>query len=657
MRGWPTVHDPAPALRRILSLGLSLVFAVACTGPPDDDRDPLRLEKLERAFSIRDSRPEEACDLFAEAGSGPILESARFEAWYAVLKRVDAGPVRWRVFLDARPNGALSGRSTLALAQALVDDGDNESAVATLAGAPDSIRHLADVELIRISDGEIAARAAGRLAREAPNRLRTQSPTLEKSVLREFDHEDWMVRAASWRAAGLGSRGAAELRTQRRSGAQERQRRIELARCELDAGSTTRALNALPAVKDSGAEELVLRAEVHRRRGWGRVPDRSARRSFNDCLDVARKAASDGDGEIRIPALALILECGTESGNLQGALAAWQQLEALSWTDRRRTWLGRRLGVALAESGSDPDGVMGIADALPNHERCLRYWLAAASSDRPVLTDLASVAISDLYGRWARRETGLDLAPDDFTSPPPVGSAAPSSSVAWLLASAGSTEASNEWQRQLARRHPTRSEAVAAASLATEAGQHNTAIRTLRSGFPGISSISISEVPADAALAYLPLRWPGHLMAAARETGVDPWLIAAVARQESTFSAHARSPAGAIGVLQLLPSTARLHSRALGLGSRPDLRDPAVNIRLGARELAWLIRRYGAIEPALAAYNAGESRVRKWWRQWPEPDVFAEAIPIPETYLYVRRVVFLSDAYRQIHSDSWRSTP
>ncbi len=130
-----------------------------------------------------------------------------------------------------------------------------------------------------------------------------------------------------------------------------------------------------------------------------------------------------------------------------------------------------------------------------------------------------------------------------------------------------------------------------------------------------------------------------------------------MARQESTFNAHARSPANARGVLQLLPSTARLHARKLGLGSRPDLEDPAINIRLGAQELAWLIRRFGATEPALAAYNAGDRRVRRWWKRWPEAESFTESIPIPETYNYVRRVVFLSDAYRQIHADAWRTTP
>jgi soluble lytic murein transglycosylase-like protein len=109
--------------------------------------------------------------------------------------------------------------------------------------------------------------------------------------------------------------------------------------------------------------------------------------------------------------------------------------------------------------------------------------------------------------------------------------------------------------------------------------------------------------------------------------------------------------------MQLLPSTARLHSRALGLGSRPDLEDPAVNITLGAREFATLLRKYGAIEPALAAYNAGERRVRRWWRRWPDRRVFTESVPIPETYSYIRRVVFLSDAYRQIHAHAWEEDP
>jgi soluble lytic murein transglycosylase len=146
-------------------------------------------------------------------------------------------------------------------------------------------------------------------------------------------------------------------------------------------------------------------------------------------------------------------------------------------------------------------------------------------------------------------------------------------------------------------------------------------------------------------------------VAAARESGLDPWLIAGVARQESGFAAHAVSPRGAIGVLQLLPSTARLHARALGLGSQPDLRDPESNLRIGARELSALIRRFDEVEPALAAYNAGVTRVRGWWKRWPDRHRFTEEIPVPETYNYVRRVVYLSEAYRLVYEEEWRTAP
>lgn len=638
-------------------LAAVVILAAACGSHPTEHRDSFRLDTLERAFAARDNDPAGACDLFAEAGPGPILERARLDAWYDALQRSSADSTRWRAFLSARPTRKLTDRATMALASTLAAEGDRQSAVDVLVDAPESLRHRADLELLGLADEETAGRAAFRLAREAPHRLRSESRSLERSVLAMFEHDDWMVRASAWRAAGLGSRGAAELRGQRRRGAEEKERRIELARCELDAGSSTRAFNALPSRGKSDPVELTLRAEAYRLRAWGRVPDRAATTYFRSCFEEAQQAASRAEGAVRTHAHALVVECGTEAGELAPALAAWHRLEASGWEHRRRTWLGRRLGVALARSGFELDIIDSLASALPDHKRCLGYWRSVSAPHAHGLEDLARVKIADLYGRWARKRTGREIASDRSTAPDPVGAEDPSTAVAWLLSNAGPAEASNEWQRQLAHRRPARSEALAAAILAADAGRSNTAIRTLRSAFPGITSVAIAQIPSDAALAYLPLRWSQHILAAARETGLDPWLIAAVARQESTFIAHARSPAGARGVLQLLPSTARLHARALGLGSRPNLEDPAINIRLGARELAWLVRRFEALEPALAAYNAGEKRVRKWWRRWPDPEVFTESVPIPETYTYVRRVVFLSDAYRQIHAESWRTKP
>jgi len=294
---------------------------------------------------------------------------------------------------------------------------------------------------------------------------------------------------------------------------------------------------------------------------------------------------------------------------------------------------------------------------MPSQRRCLRYWLAATSAEGvPELQSLSDAGISDLYGFWSRDTLHLS-PPQEARLALPVVAGQPPSSVRRLIDAGAEATAVGQWRRLRRLRQTSPEEATAAAELAARRGFPTDMIRWLRAGFPELGTVDMAVEAENAVRAYLPLRWREALIAASRESGLDPWLIAAVARQESSFSAHAVSPRGAIGVLQLIPSTARGHSRALGLGSSPNLRDPVVNIRLGARELGYLARRFGALEPALAAYNAGETRVRRWWTRRPERHRFTEEIPIPETYNYVRRVVYLSEAYRLAHQGAWRTAP
>jgi soluble lytic murein transglycosylase len=217
--------------------------------------------------------------------------------------------------------------------------------------------------------------------------------------------------------------------------------------------------------------------------------------------------------------------------------------------------------------------------------------------------------------------------------------------------------ASRQWSWVRRVRGAMPAEGVAAAVLENRRGRRLTAVRWLRASVPELGTVAMSQAPREAVRLYLPLRFKHELVTAAAEAGVEPWLLAGLVRQESLFGAGARSSRGAMGLAQLLRNTARPHAVALGLGRSPDLYDPEVNLRIGARELARLIRRFGALEPALAAYNAGETRARRWWRQWPQRGPFVEAIPIPETYNYVRRVSYLSEAYRLVYADQWRSTP
>jgi soluble lytic murein transglycosylase len=123
--------------------------------------------------------------------------------------------------------------------------------------------------------------------------------------------------------------------------------------------------------------------------------------------------------------------------------------------------------------------------------------------------------------------------------------------------------------------------------------------------------------------------------------GVDPRLVAALIRQESSWEPRARSRVGAVGLMQVMPATGRLIARSLGVrGWRSDhLLEPATNVRFGTWFLAQSLRRWdGDLSRALAAYNAGGTRVPLWstGRAANDPELFVERISFKETRDYVR---------------------
>ena len=141
-----------------------------------------------------------------------------------------------------------------------------------------------------------------------------------------------------------------------------------------------------------------------------------------------------------------------------------------------------------------------------------------------------------------------------------------------------------------------------------------------------------------------PLRYEAIVRAHARNYDLDAALLAAVIYQESRFRADARSPAGAIGLMQLLPSTA--HGIALRTGGTRfavrDLYDPELNVRYGSWYLRHLLDRYGNERLALAAYNAGQRNVDRWLRE-------GGTLRFRETQTYVDRVEALKGVYRRVH--------
>lgn len=168
----------------------------------------------------------------------------------------------------------------------------------------------------------------------------------------------------------------------------------------------------------------------------------------------------------------------------------------------------------------------------------------------------------------------------------------------------------------------------------------------------------VREGRIDPALAFPIPRLDGLLRP---EAPVEPALLLAVARQESQFDPRAISPAGARGLMQLMPATARVVARELGVAFDPAalLDEPSYNARLGAFYLATQLDRFQEPALALAAYNAGPGRVVAWLARNGDPrraDRYAlvdwiERIPFSETRNYVQRVLEAVEVYRTLLQD------
>jgi soluble lytic murein transglycosylase len=143
-----------------------------------------------------------------------------------------------------------------------------------------------------------------------------------------------------------------------------------------------------------------------------------------------------------------------------------------------------------------------------------------------------------------------------------------------------------------------------------------------------------------------PLRYSEYVRVHAREHDLDPALMAAVIYQESKFRSGAKSSSGAIGLMQLTPTTA--HGIAIRTGGdafrTSDLYNPEINIRYGAWYLHNLFAKYHSERLVLAAYNAGQGNVDRWLAH-DEPVQFAE------TRAYVKRV----ERLKAIYADAWAS--
>jgi soluble lytic murein transglycosylase len=163
-------------------------------------------------------------------------------------------------------------------------------------------------------------------------------------------------------------------------------------------------------------------------------------------------------------------------------------------------------------------------------------------------------------------------------------------------------------------------------------------------------------MPAWYARLWYPLEHEASIRAESARYGVDPALVAAVIYEESGFVSDSRSARGAVGLMQVLPSTARFVAtlRARPSPSPDRVGEPDVNIAYGTSYLHHLLDRYGEVPLALAAYNAGTANVDAWRAAAGREGralAVPEGIPFGETRSYVRDVLHTRDIYRRAYGD------
>ncbi len=183
-------------------------------------------------------------------------------------------------------------------------------------------------------------------------------------------------------------------------------------------------------------------------------------------------------------------------------------------------------------------------------------------------------------------------------------------------------------------------------------GELRPAINEMKRAYPQYLAAVGERLPREILEVLFPAEYWDLIRKYSEARNLDPYLIAALIGQESTFDPTARSSANAYGLMQVVPSTGRRYARAAGVRySRRGLIDPETNIRLGTASFSRLIDLLGDVHLALAGYNAGDARVRRWLpeRRGLDQDEFIDDIPFPETQNYVKRVLGTAENYRRLY--------
>ena len=311
-----------------------------------------------------------------------------------------------------------------------------------------------------------------------------------------------------------------------------------------------------------------------------------------------------------------------------------------------------RVAEGLIRHGKWPEAILWIT-ALPTELASRgrwRYWLGRALIDsgkaetagRDHLAEIASWRT--FYGLLAAQDLGREPrflprpASNDHAAQRALLTVPAVRRMVELFAVGDTANAVREWQYALGTLTEDRHQHLAELTLA---------MGWIDQAIAGAWEAELKDLVA----VRFPTPYLGLYRRSAFEVNLPAGLLLAISRRESAFNPRARSPAGARGLMQLMPATSRLVADRIRdrRPSTADLYRPDTNIRLGAHHLARLMDRYGRNRALVAAaYNAGEGRVERWLEDASgmSTPVWIERIPFRETRDYVKNVLFYHYVYR-----------
>lgn len=273
--------------------------------------------------------------------------------------------------------------------------------------------------------------------------------------------------------------------------------------------------------------------------------------------------------------------------------------------------------VALDELGQKEEATILLTELAK--ERDYYGYKAAVRTKQPILLNHAPLIIPKEVMDAVRQSANVERARE-------------------LYAIGHYLDASREW-RSLLSQLKSPAEFQAAAVIANEWGWYNQSILT----------IARAQVWDDTDIRF-PTAFKEDYIKMGKQVQLPPHWLMGVARQESAYGPRAVSPAGAYGLMQVMPNTAKTFARKFQIpySHRSDLLDPSINIQMGSR---YLQMRYEELEQnpvyASAAYNAGKNRIEEWKKYGRYPtEIWIEAIPYTETRDYIKRVM----TYRQVYA-------